>query len=66
MIQLQGTLIDEEDYRHVSVWSGWCLSIFGPRGNKIHTFGNLNMPDGFMIDPKSGSLHVVNYGAEVV
>ena len=33
---------------------------------KIHTVGNLTVPQGVIQDPKSGTLYVVNYGANIV
>ena len=59
-------MIDEEGYSIVNERAGYCLFIFDPRGKKIHTVGNLNNPDGVMLDPKSGSLYVANSGADTV
>ena len=43
-----------------------CLSIFDPQGNKTHTVGNLNQPQGVILDHTSGSLYVANSGANTV
>ena len=59
-------MIDEEGYSLVNDGSGNCLSIFDPLGKKIRTVGNLNNPDGVMLDPKSGNLYVANYGADTL
>ena len=59
-------MIDEEGYSLVNEFSGNCLSIFDPQGNKVHTVGNLSKPRGVMLDPKSGSVYVANSGADTV
>ena len=61
-----GIAIDEEGYSLVCEFSGNCLSIFDPHGNKIHTVGNLTNPFGVALDTISGSLYVANYGAKTV
>ena len=61
-----GIAVDEEGYSMVCEYSGNCLSIFDPQGNKIHTVGCLNIPHGVILDPISGSLYVANCGANTV
>ncbi|KAL5510574.1 hypothetical protein EMCRGX_G006139 [Ephydatia muelleri] len=56
-------VIDEEGYSLVTEYSGHCLSIFDSQGHKVHTVGNLNGPNGVMLDPKSGSVYVANTDA---
>ena len=53
-------------YSFVNDYDRHCLFIFGPKGNKIHTVGNLSQPRGVMLDPKNGSLYVANFGADTV
>ena len=43
-----GIAIDGEGYSLVSEYRGNCLSIFHSQGNKIHTVGDLNKPDGIL------------------
>ena len=44
-----------------------CISIFDPQGNMINTVkGNLINARSVLLDPKSGSLYVVNSGADTV
>ena len=59
-----GIAIDEEGYSLVCEWSGNCLSIFDPQGNKIHTVCNFTKPCGVALDPISGSLYVANDDAK--
>eukprot|EP00731_Ephydatia_muelleri_P033923 Em0042g2a len=61
-----GITIDDEGYSLVSVRDGNCLSIYDPEGNKIHTVGNLKNPYGTAVDPRDGSVFIVNYGANTV
>ena len=61
-----GIAIVEEGYSLVCEYSGYCLSIFDPRGNKVHTVGHLSRPYGAALDPISGTLYVANYGAKTV
>ena len=63
-----GIVIDEEGYSLVNDFRGGCLSIFDPQEKKIHTVGNLNdnNSDCVMLDPKSGSLYVANYDANII
>ena len=56
-----GVAVDEEGYSFVSEWGGDCLSIFDPKGEKIHTIENLNKPCGLALDPQRHSLYVPNY-----
>ena len=39
-----GVAVDEEGYSYVSEYDGGCFSIVDPKGQKIHTVGNLNRP----------------------
>ena len=61
-----GIVIYEEGYSLDDEWTGHCLSIFDSEGNKIHTVGILNNPDGVLLDPKSGRLYVANCGANTI
>ena len=56
-----GVAVDEEGYSFVSEYDGGCFSIFDPKGQKIHTVGNLNKPHGVALDSLRGSLYVANY-----
>ena len=56
-----GVAVDEEGYSFVSEYDGGCFSIFDPKGQKIHTVGNLNKPRRLALDPLRGSLYVPNY-----
>ena len=58
--------VDEEGYSYVSEWGGGCFSIFDPKGQKIHTVGNLTKPRGVALDPLRGSLYVPNKGTSSV
>ena len=51
--------VDEYGYCFVI---GENLAVFDPDGNKIHTVGNLNEPNGIAIDMKSGCFYVANHG----
>ena len=62
--EASGIVIDDEGYSFVNETN--CLSIFDPRGYKVHTFGKLKRPRGVILDPKSGSLYVANCGAKNV
>ena len=53
-------------YSLVSEYSGNCLSIYDPEGNKIHTVGNLENPYGTALDPRDGSVFIANWGANIV
>ena len=57
-----GVAVDEEGYSFVSEYGGGCYFIFDPKGQKIHTVGNLNKPHGVALDPQRGSLYVPNFG----
>ena len=46
---------------YVSEYDGSCFSIFDPKGQMIHTVGNLNRPLGVALDPQRGSLYVANF-----
>ena len=61
-----GIAINGKGYSIVSEWYGNCLSIFDPLGNKIHTVRNLHHPRGTALDPRDGSVCVVDYSAETV
>ena len=54
--------VDEEGYSFVSEYDGGCFSIFDPKGQKIHTVGNLNKPRRVALDPLRVSLYVPNCG----
>ena len=58
--------VGEESYSYVSEWDRGCFSIFDPKGQKIHTVGNLNKPFRLALDPLRGSPYVSNYGARIV
>ena len=58
-----GIAIDDEGY---SEYSGHCLSIYDPEGNKIHTVGNLKNPRSTALDPRDGSVFIANTGANTV
>ena len=60
-----GITIDE-GYSFVSEYSGNCLSIYDPEGNKIHTVRNLTQPCGTALDPRDGSVFIANCGANTV
>ena len=62
----KGISIDEEGYSLVCEYSGNCISIFDPQGNKIHTIGDLTNPYGVALDPISDSLCVPDFGAKAV
>ena len=51
--------VDEYGYCFVI---GENLAVFDPDGNKIHTVGNLNEPNGIAIDMKRGYFYVANHG----
>ena len=51
---------------YVSEYDGGCFSIFDPKGQKIHTVGNLNRPLGVALDPQRGSLYVLNFDSNNV
>ena len=53
-------VIDEEGYSLVSDWTGHCLSIFDPRGNKILAIGRFRMLLAVTLDSKSNSLYVAD------
>ena len=61
-----GIAIDDEGYSLVSEYWGDCLSIYDPEGNMIHTVGNLDYPNDTALDPRDGSVFIVNYGANTV
>ena len=61
-----GIAIDDEGYSLVIEYSGNCLSIYDPEGNKIHTVWNLKNPWGTALDPRDGSVFIANYGANTV
>ena len=61
-----GLAIDGEDYSLVSEYSGHCLSIYDPEGNKIHTVGNLKNPCGTALDPRDGCVFIANYSTNPV
>ena len=63
-----GITINGEGYIIVSEAGGHCLSIFDPKGNKIHTVDNLVLkyPWGTTLDPRDGSVYVADYGANTV
>ena len=61
-----GIAIDDEGYSLVSEYSGHCLSIYDPEGNKILTVGNLKNPYDTALDPRDGSVFIANYGANTV
>ena len=64
----RGIAIDDEGYCIVSKSEGNCLSIFDPRGNKIHTVAmpELCRPCGLALDPKDGSVHVASNTVDIV
>ena len=55
-----GVAVDEEGYSYVSEYGGGCFSIFDPKGQKIHTVGNLNKPLRVALDLQRCSLYVTN------
>ena len=66
-----GIVIDDEGYSIVSDDKGEgdggvCLSIYDPKGNKIHTVRNLNNLSGTAFDPKDCSVYVADYGANTI
>ena len=64
----RGIAIDDEGYCIVSESEGNCLSIFDPRGNKIHTVAmpELCRPCGLALDPKDGSVYVASDTVDIV
>ena len=63
---LSGIVIDEKGYTLVTSSDDNRLSILDPQGNKIHTIGSLSGPENLMLDPKSGSLYVANFGGDTL
>ena len=61
-----GIAIDDEGYSLVSEWSGNCISIYDPEGNKIHTVGSLKNYWGTALDHRDGSVFIPNYGNNTV
>ena len=63
-----GIVIDDEGYSIVSEddGNGGCLSIYDPRGNKIHTVENQKSPMKMALDPRDGSVYVAQSDATVL
>ena len=58
-----GIAIDNEG--NALIIDSICLSIFNHHGNKIHIVWNLQN-SGMALDPRDGSVYVVDYGANAV
>ena len=55
-----------DDEGNAFVIDGGCLSVFDHHGNKIHEVGNLDDPRGIALDPRDGSVYVVDLGASSI
>ena len=61
-----GIAIDDEGYSLVGECGDHCLSIYDPKGNKIHTVRNLKNPYGTALDLRDGSVFIANWCANTV